>query len=97
MDSQAPAVIATPEGIQHWMMCSAIARLKIEVQTGMSMSKGSTLAACRRLYGIKSRTKKNALAEMMKIYKEAYGRDYGSNQPFRLPGDASDSAASVHP
>ncbi len=93
MDPQAPIVISTQEGIQHWMMASAVAKLKLEVQTGMSMSKGSTLAACRNLYGITARTKKKGLEQMLALYKEKYGRDYGSNQSFNVPGEASDAPA----
>lgn len=87
MDSQAPLVITTPAGIEHWMMASAIARLKIEVNTGLSSSTGSTLKAVKTLYGVTARTKAKGLEQMLALYKEKYGRDYGSNQPFNVPGE----------
>jgi hypothetical protein len=85
MDSEGFTMITTPAGIEHFMMASAIARLKIEVNTGMSFSRGSTLKALQHLYGINARTKAKGLEQMLALYKEKYGRDYGSDQPFNVP------------
>lgn len=87
MDSQGFTMITTPAGIEHYMISSAIARLRIEVNTGLKFSGGSTLKAVNKLYGIKASTKKRALEQMLALYKEKYGRDYGSNQPFNVPGE----------
>lgn len=93
MDSQG-FMITTPAGIEHFMMASAIARLKIEVNTGMSHSRGSTLAAVQQMYGVKARTKAKGLEQMLALYKEKYGREYGSNEPFRVPGEEPEPPAS---
>ena len=71
-------VIDTPDGIRHFQMARCIAALKIEVNTGMTLSKGSMLAHVRRQYGVRAGTKKNALKEMLALYKESYGREYGA-------------------
>ncbi len=89
-----PIMITTPAGIEHWMMTSAISRLRIEVNTGLKFSGGSTLKAVNKLYGLTARTKAKALEQLLALYKEKYGRDYGSNQPFRVPGEESEPPAS---
>jgi hypothetical protein len=70
--------ITTPAGIEHFQMARCIAALKIEVQTGLVHSRGSILALVRRDYGVKSRSKKGALEEMLTLYKNTYGWEYGS-------------------
>ena len=72
-------VINTPEGITHFQMGRIIAALKIEVKTGMK-GRGSTINYCRDVYGTTKRTKKGVLAEMLTLYKDTYGRDYGSSE-----------------
>lgn len=62
-------------------MASAIAMLQIEVRTGLRHSRGSVLKVCQREYGIKARTKAKALAEMLDLYEDAFGRAYGSAGP----------------
>ena len=57
------------------MQC--IGALSIEVNTGMKHSKGSVLAHAQRTFGVRSKTKKGALEELRKIYKEHTGREYG--------------------
>lgn len=59
----------------HFAQC--ISMLRIEVRTGMKHSRGSVLALVRERYGIKSRTKAGALAEMLSIYEEVTGHPYG--------------------
>lgn len=70
-------IIDTPEGIAHWQMARMIAAIKLEVTTGMKATRGSVLRAVESQYGIKARTKKKALEEMKKLYRETYGREYG--------------------
>lgn len=62
----------------QYRMASAIAMLQIEVRTGLKHSRGSILKVCQTQYGIKSRTKAKALAEMLDLYEDAFGRAYGS-------------------
>ena len=71
-------VIDTPEAIEHFQFARCIAALKIEVRTGMTLSRGSMLAHVQRTYGIKARTKAKALDEMLVLYRQCYGREYGS-------------------
>lgn len=72
-------VIDTPEGIEHFRVCTLISALSIEVSTGMKMSRGiSALAVAKRDYGCPKGTKKGALEWMLKRYEETYGRAYGA-------------------
>lgn len=71
-------VIDTPDGIEHFQFTRCLAALKIEVRTGMTLSRGSMLAHVRKTYGIKSNTKAKALDEMLAEYARRYGREYGS-------------------
>lgn len=73
-----PLVIDTPDGIEHWQFARCLAALKLEVNTGMTMSRGSMLAHVRRVYGIKAGTKAVALRKMEALYEEKYGRKYGA-------------------
>lgn len=71
-------IIDTPEGIEHFQFARCIAALKIEVRTGMVLSRGSMLAHVQRTYGVTARTKAKALDQMLALYRETYGREYGS-------------------
>ena len=71
-------VIDTPEGMAHFQMANAIARLRLETKTGMSASRGSTLQFVKVKYGIQAGTKKKALRLMEALYLETYGREYGA-------------------
>ena len=72
-------VIDTPEGIEHFRVVTLISALRIEVSTGMKMSRGiSALAVAKRDYGCPKGTKKGALAWMKSYYEATYGWAYGS-------------------
>lgn len=71
-------VVESDDAMAHFHMCTVIASLSIEVNTGMIHSRGSVLKAAQRQYGVKARTKAKALEEMKAQYKEKYGREYGS-------------------
>ena len=73
-------VIDTPEGIAHFQMANAIARLRLETKTGMSASRGSTLQFVKVKYGIQAGTKAKALRLMEALYLETYGREYGKKE-----------------
>ena len=73
-------IIDTPDGIEHFRIAQLIARLKIEINTGMN-SRISTLIVIKQTYpDFKKNTKKAALDYMLKLYKEMYGHDYGSKE-----------------
>lgn len=64
------AILNTPEQIKAYHLASLIACLKIEIHTGMTMSRrGSVLKQARKSYGIESRTKKGALKELETVYE----------------------------
>ena len=63
--------------VEHFRMCQVIACLSIEVNTGLKHSRGSVLNLARERYGVFSNRKKGALAEMLALYEETYGRPYG--------------------
>jgi len=72
-------VIDTPEGIFHYRLCATIAALKIEVNTGMKMSRGvNVLKFARETYGITAKTKAKGLEQLLDYYLRRYGRSYGS-------------------
>ena len=72
--------IDTPEGIAHFQMANAIARLRFETKTGMNSSRGSTLQFVRQQYGIIAGTKKKALRLMEQKYFDTYGWEYGTKK-----------------
>ena len=58
-------VIDTPEGIALFRKMTVLRALKLEVNTGMKMTRGkSPLAIARQDYGVTSRTKVGAIAEL---------------------------------
>jgi hypothetical protein len=72
-----PIIINTPEGIEHYRVAALIAALRIEVKTGMKMTRGiSPLAVAKRDYGCPKGTKKGALAWMESYYEATYGWAY---------------------
>jgi hypothetical protein len=55
-------VLDTPEKIEAYRCLALYSALKLEVRTGMKMSRGiSTLKILREQYGITARTKQDAL------------------------------------
>lgn len=62
------------------MQC--ISALRLEVRTGMKMSRGSVLAHAQHTYGATKRTKKGALAELEALYTRLTGREYGAPEWF---------------
>ena len=68
-----------PENRDRFHMAQCISALRIEVNTGMKHSRGSILKLVQRVYGVKAKTKKGALEEMKKLYKETTGYEYGSH------------------
>jgi hypothetical protein len=56
-------ILDKPDEIRFFQLLSIRGRLKIEVDTGMS-SRFSSLQAAKRLYGVRSNTKRGALKEL---------------------------------
>lgn len=69
-------VIDTPEGIAWFAFLQVLYGLRLEVRSGMKVGRGSLLKVAQQRYGITSRTKAGALAEMAAIYEEATGEKF---------------------
>lgn len=70
-------VIDTPEGIAFFAFMQVLTGLRMEVTTGLKLSsRGSILKVAQQRYGVTSRTKKGALAEMIVLYEEITGKPY---------------------
>jgi len=68
----AATIIDTPEGIEAYRCLALYSALKLEVKTGMKMSRGiSTLKILQQQYGIAAKTKAGALAEWHGILIDA--------------------------
>lgn len=73
-------VIDTEDGIEHYRMCAIIGALRIEINTGMKVSRSSLIKSANHFYGIKAGTKQKCLEKMLELYKNTYGRDYGGTK-----------------
>jgi hypothetical protein len=71
-------ILTTPEQMAVFHLMQCIGALRIEVRTGMRHSRGSVLKTAQNVYGVRSRTKAGALAELLALYEEVTGREYGS-------------------
>ena len=65
-------------------MGRCIAALRIEVKTGLKHSRGSVLQMGRIAYGIKARSKVDALKALEALYLEETGEEYGRNREYWL-------------
>ena len=74
---QEAVLIDTEEGIFHYRLCAVISALKIEIKTGMKMSRGSLVKLAQESYGITARNKAKALEQLLDYYLRRYGRSYG--------------------
>ena len=68
----------TEQEISPFNVMQCIAALRIETSTGMKYSRGSVLKYVQETYGVQSKRKAGALAEMEDLYEELTGRRYGS-------------------
>ena len=69
-----PIVLDTPEQMQMFHFMQVLYALRVEVNTGLKMSRGSVLKLAQERYGVTARTKKGALEQMAQMYEEATGR-----------------------
>ena len=69
-------VIETPSAMEHYRIASAIAMLRLEVNTGIKMTRYSLLKACEMNWGCPKKTKAGALDWMEALYEELYGHTY---------------------
>lgn len=72
-------VIDTQEGMQMWRLMSMRANLRIEVGTGMSNSRGSTMKVVNKEFGTKFTKKADALEFMCGVI------DYMTGKSDQLP------------
>lgn len=66
-------VIDTPEGIAAYRLACLIRALRLEIKTGMKMTRFPLLRVAQQ-YGVTARTKAKALAALEALYEETYGR-----------------------
>lgn len=70
-------ILTTENQITQFQTATLIGALKLE-KLGMKRKGPSALATCKKLHGIKARTAADALPQMLALYAEKYGREYGS-------------------
>jgi len=58
--------------IQRFQLIRMRKALELEIATGMKLSRGSVLAAAQQQFGIKSRTKAGAIAELQSLLEQSY-------------------------
>lgn len=68
-------MLTTPEQLRRFQLLQHIYALKIEVETGLRHSRGSVLRSAQQKYGVKSRTKAGALAELQAMAASLDGSD----------------------
>lgn len=70
-------VIDTPALIEKLRMISAIQAIHLEMR-GMKMTRGfSALKFVKETYGVTAGTKAKAFEQMLELYAETYGEEYG--------------------
>ena len=66
-------IITGEDDIGAYRMLTQIKALELEVRTGMRMSnRFNLLKGLKEEYGLKSRTKKDALVEMQKVFNQRF-------------------------
>lgn len=66
-------IIDTPEGIAHYRLAALISALRVEINTGLKVSRFPLLRVAQQ-HGVTARTKKAALKALEALYEETYGR-----------------------
>lgn len=70
-------VIVTGDDTQKYAMMTQIKALEIEVKTGMTMSsRVFLLKYLRQTYGLQSRTKRDAILEMKKLFNDRFDVEF---------------------
>jgi len=70
-------VVVTGDDTQKYAMMTQIKALEIEVKTGMTMSsRVFLLKYLRQTYGLQSRTKKDAIVEMKKLFNDRFDVEF---------------------
>ena len=70
-------VTNTPGLLEKLRMISAIQALRVEMH-GMKITRGfSALKFVKETYGITAGTKAKAFEQMLELYEETYGEEYG--------------------
>lgn len=70
-------VIITGDDTQKYAMMTQIKALELEVKTGMVMSRGIPLLKhLKGMYGLQSRSKKDAVVEMKKLFNDSFDVEF---------------------
>lgn len=70
-------MITGEDDIMSYRMLTQIKALEVEIRTGMRMSnKFNLLKGLKEEYGLKSRTKKDALVEMQKVFNQRFEQKF---------------------
>ena len=70
-------MITGEDDIMSYRMLTQIKALEVEIRTGMRMSnKFNLLKGLKEEYGLKSRTKKDALIEMQKVFNQRFEQKF---------------------
>ena len=73
---QAAVVLDTPAKIERYQLAVFIARLRLEVRTGLR-SRMPVAKLARERYGLTGHRKKDVLSELEALYLASYGVPYG--------------------
>ncbi len=70
-------MITGEDDIQSYRMLTQIKALELEIRTGLRMSnRFNLLKGLKEEYGLKSRTKKDALIEMQKVFNQRFEQKF---------------------
>ncbi len=70
-------MITGEDDIQSYRMLTQIKALELEIRTGLRMSnRFNLLKSLKEEYGLKSRTKKDALIEMQKVFNQRFEQKF---------------------
>jgi hypothetical protein len=70
-------VVVTGDDTHKYAMMTQIKALELEARTGMAMSRGIPLLKyLKQAYGLQSRSKKDAVVEMKKLFNDRFGVEF---------------------
>ena len=70
-------VVITGDDTQKYAMMTQIKALELEAKTGMTMSRGIPLLKyLKQTYGLQSRSKKDAVVEMKRLFNYRFGVEF---------------------
>ena len=70
-------VVITGDDTQKYAMMTQIKALELEAKTGMTMSRGIPLLKyLKQAYGLQSRSKKDAVVEMKRLFNDRFDVEF---------------------